>query len=99
MPNIVLDSRAGLIYIMCMEDMEMKDMVTKINRALKAGGYKPEEATARYWGKANEEGQITIERIYLSGKKANGYISIDDGKPVLHDSKFLNITRIVEAAL
>jgi hypothetical protein len=78
----------------------LNNLAQKINGALRISGYRPEEATARYWSKEVKPG-IVIERLYLGGKKANGFIEInpENDVPVLRESKFMQITHIVSDAI
>jgi hypothetical protein len=74
-------------------EVDLKSLVEKINAALIAGNYKSDEAKASYWSKGD------AERIYLNGKKANGYIDLQSGKPTLNKCSFIPVYRIVSAVL
>ena len=78
--------------------MELKQMAEKINEALKAKGYKPEEARANAWTKEIKPGQI-VERIYLNGKKAAGYVHLADGAWKREGINFSLLHQIVGEAI
>jgi len=78
--------------------MEINDMVAKINEALVAGGYRSDEAKAVAWKKEVKPGQ-TIERIYLKGKKANGYVHQVAGSWHAEDISFLALHGLVSNAI
>lgn len=59
--------------------MTIQELATKMNEALAAKGYKREEASASVWMKDVKPG-VKLERVYLNGKKANGFLTIVDGK-------------------
>lgn len=74
------------------------EMAQKIDAALVAAGYKPSEAFASIWHKETAPGVI-VERIYLKGKKANGYVFLADGAWKVEGVSFMMLLRIIEAAI
>ena len=73
----------------------MEEMAAMINSALAAHGYKRPEAHATIW--ANKEG--TVQRVYLNGKKANGYVHLVDGKWEAQGISYMTLLRIVEEVI
>ena len=77
-------------------------MAAKINSALTANGYTSAEAhasvccgpTAGIWVKEVKPG-ISLQRIYLNGKKTNGYVHFVDEKWEAEGISFMSISRIV----
>lgn len=71
-------------------ESNLKTLAAKINAVLAAKGYKPEEAHAQYWSKLSRRYGIDtrlelIERIYMIGGKASGYIDPSEtGEPIIH---------------
>jgi hypothetical protein len=74
--------------------MKLEEIAEQINLALASKGYKSAEACAKVWRKEVEPGK-RLERIYLSGKKANGYIPEQNGRLEITDCNFELLYRIV----
>jgi hypothetical protein len=78
--------------------MELERIAEQINAALASKGYKSVEAQASVWRKEVESGK-PIERIYLRGKKANGYLSEQNGRMEITDCNFLTLYWIVREVI
>ena len=76
------------------QQQQLEEMAAKINSALTANGYKSGEAHASVWVKEVKPG-TTLRRIYLNGKKANGYVHFVDEKWEAEGISFMSISRIV----
>lgn len=75
--------------------LQMMRLAQEINVALEGAGYKPEQAKAQYWSKPGGEAYGPIMRIYLQGRKANGHVAIEHGRPVLRECRFSLLIEIV----
>lgn len=76
---------------------QLEAIASKINTALQAKGYKPTEARASIWMK--EIKGVEVGRVYLNGKKADGYVHQFAGKWQSADISFLALYRIVQDVL
>lgn len=76
---------------------ELNRVTGLINRALVDVGYKRVEAYANAW--QGERSGVLIQRIYLNGKKASGYVSMVDGVWSMEKVNFAMLQRAIGAAL
>lgn len=81
-----------------MQNTEFESIVILINEKLQQKGYKSTEAKAEFWSKEVKPGQV-LRRIYLNGKKANGYVQQVDGKWMREGMNFSMVIRIVDEVL
>lgn len=73
---------------------QLEDMAARINAALSARNYKPTEAYAAVWVKKVKPEQV-LQRIYLKGNKANGYLHFTDGKWESQGISFSNLYHLI----